>query len=89
MVWTTIKTKRTEEIVFEATYSYPEEEEEEFLCRAEAKPLNLWDDGKIEEKPLLDLKGKKVQITENTHSMYRPARSRQKTMQLSDEEHTI
>ena len=76
------------EIFFEVTDSYPEEEEETFLCRAEARPFNLWDDGKTEDKPLLDLKREKVQITENTHSMYKPACSRQRDMQPSDEEHT-
>ena len=57
MVWTTVKATGMKEIFFEVTGNYPEEEEEEFLCKAEAKSFNLWDGGECgdhKEKPLLD-----------------------------------
>ena len=45
MVWTTIQRAQMSDIFLEATGALPEEEEEEFLCRAETRKFNLWDDG--------------------------------------------
>ena len=65
MIWTTIQKAEMEDTFFNATGAYPEEEEEEFLCRAEARKINLWDDGKT---------GDKVEVlqVESECSMYRP-----------------
>ena len=65
MVWTTIQKAEMKDIFFNATGAYPKEEEEEFLCRAEARKFNLWDDGKT---------GDKVEVlqVEGECSMYRP-----------------
>ena len=65
MIWTTIQKAEMEDIFFNATGAYPEEEEEEFLCRAEARKFNLWDDDKA---------GDKVEVlqVEGECSMYRP-----------------
>ena len=65
MVWTTIQKAQMSDIFLEATGALPEEEEEEFLCRAETRKFNLWDDGKT---------GDKVEVSqvEGECTMYRP-----------------
>ena len=65
MIWTTIQRAQMSDIFLEATGALPEEEEEEFLCRAETRKFNLWDDGET---------GDKVEVSqvEGECTMYRP-----------------
>ena len=77
MIWTTIQKAEMADIFFNATGAYPEEEEAEFLCRAEASKFNLWDDGKT---------GDKVEVlqVEGECSMYRPEYHAMQTFKEDD-----
>ena len=65
MSWTTIENAKMRDVFSDATGVYPEEEEEEFLCRAEAKKFNLWADGKTGDKM-------EAGFVDGKYSMYRP-----------------
>ena len=65
MVWTTIQKAQMRDIFLGATGVYPEEEEEEFLCRAEAEECDMWPD----ETTGTEME---VNIVEGGTTLYRP-----------------
>ena len=58
------------DIFFDATGAYPEEEEEEFLCSAETRKFNLWDDGETGDKvEVLQAEGECTMCRPEHHAM--------------------